>query len=278
MVASHHDADPPSTTTLRVSLDGAVGRLTLAQPDQLNPIGTTALREIIDAARWLDRAGPTVVIVTGEGRAFSSGFDLREFGGAAGDDDGTSVRDQRDLGRQMADAVAAIGAVTLAAVKGPCVGGGVVLASACDLRVAADDAVFSIPEVDLGIPLTWGAIPRLVRQIGPALTNELVLTCRAFDAHEAKAIGFVNRVVARDSLEAEVDALAASLASKARSVVATTKRQVAEAAEAMVSTAGAWAEADLLEVAMRDPEARAAARAYLDRRSRPVPPDGTRTS
>ena len=54
------------------------------------------------------------------------------------------------------------------------------LAAACDLRVAASDAYFSIPEVDLGIPLAWGGIPRLVREIGPALTKELVMTCRPF--------------------------------------------------------------------------------------------------
>ena len=68
-------------------------------------------------------------------------------------------------------------ALTIARIQGWCVGGGLVLAAACDLRLAADTARFSIPEVDLGIPLAWGGIPRLVREIGPALTKELVLTC-----------------------------------------------------------------------------------------------------
>jgi len=91
-----------------------------------------------------------------------------------------------------------------------------VLAAACDLRVATDTARFSIPEVDLGIGLAWGGIPRLVREIGPALTKELVLTCREFDPAEAKAAGFVNRVVSTDRLAAEVNELASTLASKAR--------------------------------------------------------------
>ena len=70
----------------------------------------------------------------------------------------------------MAEALTATQAVTIAAIHGHCVGGGVVLAAACDLRVVAEDVRFVIPEVDLGIPLAWGGIPRLVREIGPAAT------------------------------------------------------------------------------------------------------------
>ncbi len=192
-----------------------------------------------------------MVIVTGEGRAFSSGFDLREF--ADPDAATANPRDSADLGRRMAEALDRMTALTIAAIKGPCVGGGVVLAAACDLRIAADDTVFSIPEVDLGIPLAWGGIPRLVREIGPAMTRELVLTCRPFDADEARSLGFVNRVVPRADLEATVDELATQLAAKAPNVVRTTKRQVAEALDAVSSTAGAWADADLLGAALRDP-------------------------
>ena len=150
--------------TLRVEIDptsqGRIGRLTLDQPAKLNPLGSTALREIAEAAAWFDSTDASVVIVTGAGRAFSSGFDLREF---AGGSSATSSRDQADLGRRMAEAMERMNALTIAAIKGPCVGGGVVLAGVCDLRIAADDTVFSIPEVDLGIPLAWGGIPRLVR-------------------------------------------------------------------------------------------------------------------
>jgi enoyl-CoA hydratase/carnithine racemase len=95
------------------------------------------------------------------------------------------------------------------------------------------------------------------------MTRELVLTCRPFDADEARSIGFVNRVVPRADLESTVDELAEHLARKAPNVVRTTKRQVNEALDAMSSTAGAWADADLLSNAVRDPEARAAAQAYL---------------
>jgi enoyl-CoA hydratase/carnithine racemase len=262
-------ADAPTFATLRVEVDGPIGQLTLAQPEKLNPLGTVPLREIALAARWFDTTTAHVVVVTGEGRAFSSGFDLREFAGGDRDDPtAPSSREQADLGRLMAEAMDRMSALTIAAIKGPCVGGGVVLAGACDLRIAADDTVFSIPEVDLGIPLAWGGIPRLVREIGPAATRELVLTCRPFDADEARSLGFVNRVVPRSELESSVDELANQLARKAPSVVRATKRQVAESLEDMASTVGAWADADLLGAAMRDPDARAAARAYLASRAR----------
>jgi len=91
-----------------------------------------------------------------------------------------------------------------------------------------------------------------------------VLTCRPFDADEARSIGFVNRVVPRAELESAVDELAELLARKAPSVVAATKRQVHEASENLASTTGAWADAIVLGAALRDPDSRDAARRYLD--------------
>lgn len=251
--------------TLDVSVAGRIGKLTLNQPDKLNPLGTVPLTEIADAATWFDMTEASVVIMTGAGRAFSSGFDLREFAGGEAATAADS-RAQADLGRLMADAMERMRALTIAAIKGPCVGGGVVLAGVCDLRIAADDTVFSIPEVDLGIPLAWGGIPRLLREIPPAIVRELVLTCRPFDAEEARALGFVNRVVARADLDQAVAELAEQLARKAPSVVRATKRQVNATLESLASTAGAWADADQLRTALGDPEARAAAREYLKRR------------
>jgi len=148
------------------------------------------------------------------------------------------------------------------------VGGGLVIAAACDLRLAADDAVFSIPEVDLGIPLAWGGIPRLVREIGPALTKELVLGCREVGAAEASALRLVNKVVPAAGLLAEAEAWAAHLAGKASQLLEVTKRQVNAAAEALLSTAGAVADADAVISAMSDRECREAAARYLATRKK----------
>ena len=246
--------------TLLVEADGAIGHLTLNQPAKLNPLSTTALTEIAAAARWFDeRPDVKVVVVRGAGRAFSAGADLAAF---SGPQEGSS-RASADRGREMAEALEGMRAVSIAAIQGWCVGGGLVVAAACDLRVAAEDARFSIPEVDLGIPLAWGGIPRLVREIGPALTKELVLTCRPFDAQEARAAGFLNRVVAAGELEGCVEELAGSLAAKAAHALFSTKRHVNAVTEQMVGTMRSWSDADGLVVALADAECGEARRDYL---------------
>lgn len=251
--------------TLLVTAEGPIGGLTLDRPEKLNPLSTQTLEELAAAARWFD-AQPEVkvVVVRGAGRSFSAGADLASFGGAQQ----VRTRDAADRGREMADALERMRALSIAAIQGWCVGGGLVLAAACDLRVAAEDARFSIPEVDLGIPLAWGGIPRLVREIGPALTKELVLTCRPFDAAEAKAAGFLNRVVPAARLDETVDALATQLAAKASHALASTKRHVNAVTEQMVGTMRSWSDADGLVTALLDPECADARREYLRARKR----------
>lgn len=252
--------------TLGVSADGAVGRIELCRPERLNALSRLTLAELARAARWFDEQREVkVVIVSGQGRSFSAGFDLDDF---SRPDPDFSVRDTADLGRLMAEAVTDMRALTIAAVQGHCVGGGLVLAASCDLRVAAKDAVFSIPEVDLGIPLAWGGIPRLVREIGPAVTKELVLTCRRFGPEEAKSLGFLNTVVPTDGLAGHVADLAASLAAKPGYALRTTKQQVNAVTEEMVGTGRNAADADALVFATHDAESRAASAAYLASKKR----------
>jgi enoyl-CoA hydratase/carnithine racemase len=255
----------PELSTVQVTVDGAVGRLTLDRPEKLNPLGTTTLLELADAARWFDtQPDVKAVVVSGRGRAFTAGADLASFGDTSANA-GLSPRDAADAGRRMAEAIEGMRAVTVAAIHGYCIGGGVVLAAACDLRVAAEDTVFSIPEVDLGIPLAWGGIPRLVREIGPAMTRELVMTCRRFGSEEAKALGFLNRVVPADQVAAEADALAAELTNKSRLTLTATKDAVNAVLATQSGPAHAWSDADALVAALHDPESRAAGTAYLDR-------------
>ena len=167
----------------------------------------------------------------------------------------------------MADAIEGMRALAIAEIQGWCVGGGLVLAAACDLRIVAENARFSIPEVDLGIPLAWGGIPRLVREIGPALTKELVLTCRPFDAAEAKSAGFVNQVVPEDELSATVQQLADSSISKSESDITRHQRHVNAVTDQMVGTMRSWSDADGLAVALQDPECAEARRRYLTQKN-----------
>ena len=84
--------------------------------------------------------------------------------------------------------------VTIGVANGLAIGGGVVLLSCCDLRLAAESAWFSIPEVELDVPMTWQALPRLMRELGPARTKELAMACERFTAQQAEAWGFLNHV------------------------------------------------------------------------------------
>lgn len=256
----------PDFETLRVSRDGTLGAITLARPKSLNALSRRTLRDLVDAARWFgEQTEVRVVVVSGEGRSFSAGFDLNDF---ANPEANFGVRETADLGRVMAEAVTAMPQITIAAIQGHCIGGGLVLAASCDLRVAAETAVFSIPEVDLGIPLAWGGIPRLVREIGPAATKELVLTCRRFHPEEAKALGFLNTIVAEDALAGHVDELARSIALKPGYALRTTKQQVNAVTEEMAGTARNAADADALVFATFDRESREISAAYLKARNK----------
>ena len=251
--------------TLETTVDDRIGWLTLARPEKLNPLSTTCLEELAAAARWFDEQDAVrAVIVHGAGRAFTAGADLASFGGPTG----TLPRAAADAGRLMAEDVEGMQAVTIAAVHGHCVGGGVVLAAACDLRVAAASTRFAIPEVDLGIPLAWGGIQRLVREIGPAATRELVMTCRPFTAAEAHARGMVNTVSTDDGYLDDAEELARSLAAKSRLTLRATLQAVDAAAEELVSTATAWSDADSLVNALHDEESRTVGRRYLEARGR----------
>jgi len=218
--------------TLGVQVAGPVGTLTLDRPECLNALSAQALTELITAASWFnDRPEVRAVVVTGAGRAFCSGVDLGDERMASlGSVDSGEAFALARLGGEMALAVQSMRAVTVAALHGHVVGGGVVLAAACDLRVAATGTLFRIPEVEMGLPLGWGGIPLLVASIGTARTMDLVLTCRSFDATEALAMGLINRVVAPDRVPVEAGRLADTIAAMPPRAVGCTKPQVAAAA------------------------------------------------
>lgn len=249
--------------TLEIKVEGAIGTISLNRPERLNALSLQLGEDLILAANWFDtQAEVKVVVVQGNGRAFCAGADLQGFPqpGDAG------LRDAADTGRRMADAMENMRALTIARLHGWCVGGGLVLAAACDLRVAASTTRFSIPEIDLGIPLAWGGIPRLVREIGPALTKELVVTCREFDTDEALAAGFLNRGVPEEELDATVNELAQCIASKPAIPIFATKRHTNAVTNQMIGVDRAWSDADSLVAALYDPECSAAREAYVKSR------------
>ena len=241
---------------VRLDAEGAIGTLTLTDPDRLNALSPAMLEELIDAAARCDALPDVrVVLVEGAGRAFCAGFDL----GALAGSDGLAEHDQvhmAGLGGRMAAAISGMRAVTIAGLHGWVVGGGVVLAGACDLRYAAAGTRFRIPEVAMGLPLGWGGLPMLVDLVGPAVAKDWVLTCREWDAEEAHLRGFVNEVVPADSLSERTRSLAGRVAAMPGGAVRSTKRGVSD----LMGPAGTDEE---LLAALRSEEFRVARDRYL---------------
>jgi enoyl-CoA hydratase/carnithine racemase len=270
---------PPSFDTVDLTVEGRLATLALNRPQHLNPLSTATVIELNDAALWLDRhCEADVVVVTGRGRAFSSGADMAGFGGGDASDGDERDRSRTveswrhgEWGRRMADAVERMRQVTLAVIRGHCIGGGVVLASACDMRIAAEDTNFVIPEMALGVPLTWGGVPRLMREIGPAMTRELVMTGRPFDGREAKQIGFLNRAVPEAELDSTADEIVGRLLGMSPYTLAVSKPHMRALAEDLIGVSAAAADANALATARGDAESRQVARAYVERfRSKPT--------
>src|SRR5919112_1126112 len=177
---------------VRVESDDGVAVLTVDRQEKLNALDGQVVEEIGQALLELETEGPRAIIVTGAGeRAFIAGADI----GAMSVLHSIEAKRFSEIG-PAAMALLDRGPIpTIAAVNGYALGGGCEVALACDIRIAAENAVFGFPEVGLGILPGLGGTQRLPRLIGPALAKELIFTGRRIGAEEAREIGLVNRVV-----------------------------------------------------------------------------------
>ena len=178
---------------------GPQGRITVVRfdrGDNINALSRQAMRELRDVPRdFEDDLETTVVILTGSSRAFSAGFDLKDPEGANRGKLplGEALLNQR-LGPRLCRAWEQLEQVTIAAIEGHCIGGGVALA--LDFRFCGKGAHFRIPEVELGMNMSWGSIPRLVSLMGPARTKQaVILASDRIGAAEALDWGLVEKVV-----------------------------------------------------------------------------------
>ncbi len=191
--------------TVGYDLDGHVATITYNRPQALNAINGEMRRGLNDAfAAFRDDDGAWVAIVTGQGRAFCAGADMRDGGAAAGEFAGTfwekPTLNSFESGWEIFKPV-------IAAVNGHCLGYGLTLVTWCDFVIASDRAEFGFPEVGLGVPTIVGAI-RLPQRINWQHAMELLLTGERIDAHRAKEIGLAGWVVPHDQLMAEARSLA----------------------------------------------------------------------
>ncbi len=201
-----------SAAEVRYEVDGRVATITIDRPEKRNALSWGAMAELREAlASAKADAAVRVVVLTGAGdKAFCAGADL---GGMADGVGYAALHDARgELARLFRD-LWELGKPTVARVRGYALAGGFGLALACDLVVAADDAVFGTSEIDVGLWPHMITVP-LTRSMPPKKALELMMTGRRVGAAEADRIGFVTRVVPVDELDAAVAELAATLAAK----------------------------------------------------------------
>src|SRR5919108_3043836 len=193
------------TSNVTVARDGAIATVTLARPDRRNALSDAMLTELGAAfAELRDDAGVRVVVVTGAPPVFSAGADAGLKSTMSAEERRQAFATRKSQFRRLFERantlLEGLEQITIAAVNGHAVGGGWGLALACDFRLAASDAQFWIPEVDLGVPLGVASTTRFVRLVGPARAKEIILECRRYSAEEARALGLVHRVVPGNEL------------------------------------------------------------------------------
>jgi enoyl-CoA hydratase/carnithine racemase len=250
-------------SALSIERDGAVLRVWLDRPERRNALDTATLEALAELYQGLQRDFQTrVVVLGGRGPSFCGGADRGRPPGSErmAASSGASERERRwmaQIGWRACRAIEECEVVTLARVHGHAVGGGVALAVACDFRIAAQGTVFHVPEVDLGLPLTWGATPRLIAEVGAARARELILLCDRVDARTAERWGLVHRVVPATRLDAAVDDWARRLAAKPELAVQMTKSQLRAQSRRAVLGDVTETDGDLLLAASRSAVARA---------------------
>jgi enoyl-CoA hydratase len=210
-------------TTLRVTLDHHVARIELNRPEKANAMELAMWQELRAAAQWLDATPQARIgVIAGAGKHFTSGIDLAMFGGiqaSIADDCGGRSREKlRLLLLDLQDTLTAIERCrkpVIAEIYGACIGGGIDLITACDLRYCSKDAYFAVKEIDVGMTADVGTLQRLPKLVGEGLARELAYTGRKVDGDEAQAIRLVNRCFeSREALGSGVAEIAASIAAK----------------------------------------------------------------
>lgn len=259
--------------TLRFERAGNIGRLRLDRPDRLNAMTGELWDELRELGAVLrDDTDLRALVVSGEGRAFSSGIDTSMFAGAFGDAvaSGSSERGRvaelimrtQESFSWLADAPFA----TIAAVHGYALGAGLQLALACDLRVFARGTTVGLLELQYGMMPDLGGTQRLPRLVGPGKAKELILTQAKIDAEEAHRIGLCERLVDGADLDAEVIELARTIAAQPPLAVSGVKRAIRAAGE-LDERSGLRVEAESQEACLISDDLKEAMTAFLEQRS-----------
>lgn len=254
---------------VKLEVEGGVGWIRLNRPEKMNAIGAITRKQLGDAIKQVEREDAVrVVVLTGTGRAFSSGADVTEMGGDGG------MRSPEDVGNvlrgeymPMLSRLRTMPKPVIAAMNGPAVGIGASFALACDIRIAVPEAYLMEAFVNIGLAPDGGVSWLLPRLAGSAVAYEMFFTGKPLQAEDAHRLGVINRIVPADRFDAEVGELARDLAAQPRGAMAGAKRAVVHALESTFEEALEF-ESYLQESQAASPEFAEGVQRFLARRKK----------
>jgi enoyl-CoA hydratase len=247
--------------TLLVSTDGPVGVIRLNRPAALNALNLELTTELSSAlSAFEDDAAIGAIVLTGSDRAFAAGADIKELR----DKTFADVYAEQLITRTW-ERAASCRKPLIAAVSGHAAGGGCELALMCDIIVAAQSAVFSLPETRIGVIPGAGGTQRLTRLVGKAVAMDMILSGREMRAEEALARGLISRTASQDSYLSEAIALARTLAERSRPIMMLAKEAVNHAYETHLAE-GIYIERRLLYATFATDDRREGMAAFSEKR------------
>jgi len=230
--------DPPACEQLIYEENSTVARITLNRPERRNALSIQLSEELTCALEWVRNSRTVkVLVIAGAGETFCAGDDITEMWSWG---DANQIMRRVAGYQRMADTLEALDKITIAAVDGYAVGGGLEITMACDFVIATRRAVWGMPEVDVGITPGWGGTTRMARLIGRRMTKEVNILGALHPAGRAAELGLWNRVVEDDRLDAEVDALIEMVLAKNQQAVRQLKFIITNGVEADLHTAQAF--------------------------------------
>jgi len=248
--------------TLLLEIAEGVALLKVNRPQAMNALNQEVLLELLAAFQSLEKdENVRVIILTGEGKAFVAGADIKEMVSLPAQE----ARRFSKTGHSVMETMGSIGKPIIAAVNGFALGGGMELALACDFIYASDDAKFGQPEINLGIIPGFGGTQRLARLIGKAQAKELIYTGKMIGAQEAKELGIVNKVFPVGDLLGAAKKAAANIASKGAWTLRLAKSAI-EVGYDLDIKGGCQIEGDSFGLCFSHPDQREGMTAFLEKR------------